>query len=149
MSSHVTRAAMRVAEALFHDGERPPPADRLAWLEVELADFTQRAGPRARLLFRAALFALWWIAPLFAWTMPTFGRLPVARRIRVLERADRSALLSAPFLAVKAILCILYYEHPDVAREIHFDGHASFVAEVPGHPKPVAIKRRPPRVEVL
>lgn len=29
---------------------------------------------------------------------------------------------SPPVLAVKAILCILYYEHPDAAREVGFVG---------------------------
>ena len=43
--------------------------------------------------------------------------LPLERRTRALERFEASAI-ALPLFALKAIFCVLYYEHPDAAREI-------------------------------
>ena len=113
--------ATAVAEALFSTTAGPPPAPRLHWLASELADFLSRSAPKARWLFRASLLAVALLAPVLAGRPWPFRWLPIQRRIRGLERLERSAV-GAPLFAVKAILCILYYEHPDAAREIGFDG---------------------------
>lgn len=123
----VVESAAAVAEALFHDGKAPPPAARMAWLADELGDFLGRSGGRARLLFRLCLFVVSWIAPLLGGRCPPLRRLDVDRRLAILTRLEEGPL-SAAFLGVKAILCILYYEHPDAAREAGFDGHQSGVA---------------------
>jgi hypothetical protein len=143
LPARTARAASRIAEALFHDGERPPPAERLAWMEADLADHVGRAGPRAVLVFRLLVFVTSWVAPLFTGALPPLARLPVERRVEVLARVERSPF-SLAFLAVKALLCIVYYEHPDAAREMGFDGHPSFVADLPGHVRPLRVKKRPP-----
>jgi hypothetical protein len=44
----------------------------------------------------------------------------VADRIRALLRLEHRA--GEPLIAVKATLCLLYYEHEDAAREVAFDG---------------------------
>ncbi len=123
----VVRACGRIAEALFHDGEDSPPAERIAWLESDVRDFLGRATGRARVMFRLCVFVIVWFGPLWALSLPPLTRLSVAARIAVLERLERSPLGFA-FFGAKALLCLMYYEHPDAARELGFDGHASGVA---------------------
>lgn len=117
------RALWAVAEALFATEQGSPPPARLAWLCAEVHDVLAHIGARARRTFRLALWALTWLAPLVVLRLPPLGRLPVRDRVRALERFERGLLpQSAAVLAVKAIVCILYFEHPDAAREIGFDG---------------------------
>ncbi|MEZ4265752.1 MAG: hypothetical protein R3F39_05185 [Myxococcota bacterium] len=121
----VTRAwlkqAASVAEVIFESDEGPPPPERIRWLCAQLDDFMARAGSRSRLVFRLALFVIGWLAPWLALRPLPFRFLSHDRRILALERLELSPLAPAMF-AVKALLCILYYEHPDAAREIGFDG---------------------------
>ena len=49
--------------------------------------------------------------------LPTLRRLSIPDRVRALTRLERRQL--APILiALRAILCLLYYEHPDVPAEV-------------------------------
>lgn len=114
------RAARSVAEALFTQPSGPPPAERLDWVERDLDDFFGHVSLRARLLFRACVATILWFAPLLVGRMPTLARLSVEERIEALERLERTPL-SLPLLAAKAILSIVYYEHPDAARDIGWD----------------------------
>jgi hypothetical protein len=49
--------------------------------------------------------------------LPPLSRLPVAERCAALEKLEHTPL-GLPLLAVKAMLCILYYEHPDSLRDM-------------------------------
>jgi hypothetical protein len=109
-----------VAEALFATEAGPPPSERLDWLALELEDFLARAGARARWMVRLALWAVLLLAPLSIGRLRGLGSLAVPERVRALCRLE-SSRLGAPVLAVKALLCVLYYEHPDASREIGFD----------------------------
>jgi hypothetical protein len=119
--SRTASAASSLAEALFSTDAGPPPAERMVWLGRELDDFLAHAGARSNFVFRLALFAVSLIAPWFIWKLGPLRALPVADRITALGRLEESPLGLSLF-AVKAILCILYYEHPDAAAEIGFDG---------------------------
>lgn len=111
-----------LAEALFVTESGLPPASRLAWMCADLRDFMTQAGSRARWTFRLALWFTSWCAPLFVGRMPPLARLPVHDRVEALERFERGGLAqTAAVLALKAVLCILYYEHPDAAASIDFD----------------------------
>lgn len=114
------RAARVVSEALFRRDEGPPPAPRLDWLERDLSDFFGHVTLRARLLFRACLATVYWIAPLLLGRLPTLASLPVEARVEAIERLERTPL-SLALLGAKAILCIVYYEHQDAADEIGWD----------------------------
>jgi len=109
-----------VAEALFAGPEGPPPSSRLDWLERDLADFFGHVTLRARLLFRACIATLFWVAPLLAGRFSSMARLTVDERIEALHRLERS-FLSLALLGAKAPLSIVYYEHPDAAAEIGWD----------------------------
>ena len=72
-------------------------------------------------MFKLSLLAVRILVPLAALRPIPLTWLGPDTRTRALNRIDRSALCG-PAIAVKAILCILYYEHPEAAAEINFDG---------------------------
>jgi len=113
-------ATHALAETLYTTEQGPPPAERLDWLVNDLDDFFTQAGKRSRFAYRLCLLAVSALAPLMVWRPPPFRKLPRPTRTRALERMERSVLGLAVFGA-KAILCILYYEHPDASRFIGFD----------------------------
>jgi hypothetical protein len=110
-----------LAEALFATSEGAPPPERLAWLRADADDFLSRAGAKSRVLLRLSLFAVSVLAPLTIGRIPPLRRLSLADRGRAITKLEQGPF-ALPLLAVKAILCILYYEHPDASREIGFDG---------------------------
>jgi hypothetical protein len=112
-------AAVAIASALFARGGVPPPPERLAYLEREVEDFLARAGTQARLMLSFMIWVVALGAPLFIGRIGTLSGLSGPDRIRALERLERR--FGEPLIAVKAILCLLYYEHPDSAREVGFD----------------------------
>lgn len=119
----LARSVWLVAEVLFATEAGPPPHHRLAWLVDDLRDFLSHVNVRARWLFRLALWVTVWFAPLWIGKIPPLGRLDVRDRARAIERLERAGMpVAAAIMAVKAVLCILYFEHPEVAAEIHFDG---------------------------
>ncbi len=113
--------ARALAEALFTTSEGPPPAERLDWLIEDIDDFMALTGTRGKLVFRLCLFAVSLIAPLLIFRFLPYRFLSSESRSRGLERMERSPFGLAVFGA-KAILCIVYYEHPDAARMIGYDG---------------------------
>lgn len=116
------RAAARAfAEALWSkDGEHPPEAHRLDFFEADLADFVGHLNPRARLLFRACLATVTWVAPLIVGRPGRLAGLPVPARIRAIERLERTPASLALF-ATKAVVSLIWYEHPDSARDLGWD----------------------------
>lgn len=105
-----------VAEALFSaDGEHVDK-ERLDWLQDDFADFFAHAHGNARLILRASLFALMWVAPLFVFRPIPLTSLSLRRRALALERFEGSFLAPAA-LAVKAMLCLLWFEHPRTRAE--------------------------------
>lgn len=114
-----TRAALRpVAEALFFGSLGPAPAERVDWVTSEVVDIVRHAGSRARLLFQICLWLVSLLAPLSIGKLRRLGGLDVATRIRALERLERTPRGAALVLALKALLCTVWYEHPDAAREV-------------------------------
>jgi len=114
-------ATAALAEALFSTHDGPPPAERLTWLIDELDHFFGHAGARARVSYFLCLIACSWLAPLLSLRPGSLASQPLPERLDTLERFERHPLGLALFGA-KAILCILYYEHPDASREVGFDG---------------------------
>lgn len=115
-----TRALDRlalIAEALFSKDGSPPPRERIAWLRAELGDFLSRASLLGRAMFVVGSLVVCWLAPVFVGALPPLSRLPLSRRIEALECFEGRRV--APVLiALRAILCLLYYEHPDAAAEV-------------------------------
>lgn len=120
LSSAMRRRARLLAEALYADEDGPPPAARLDWMEADLADFFGHVSLRARLVFWVCVTSLHLLAPLLSGRLATLGGLSVPDRVRAIERADKTPLALA-LLGAKAIVSLVYFEHPDAAREIGWD----------------------------
>jgi len=116
MTKTMLRDARAFAEALFSTERGAPPEARIDWLLTELADFTENAGARATLILQGGLLTASWLAPPLIGRAPPLARLSVADRCRALDKLEHTPA-GLPLLAVKAMLCIIYYEHPDVQRE--------------------------------
>ena len=114
------RALVAIAEAVFSRNGRPPAAERLSWIEREMEDFLARAGFRSRLMFSSMVWHTTVLAPLLSGRFALLYTLPLPERVQAVARLERR--FSEPLLAVKALLCLVYYEHPDAALEVGFDG---------------------------
>ena len=110
------RIARAIAEAVFARDGRAPPEERIAWLVGELEDFLARAGARSRFMLTFSFWLVAVAAPLALRRWPRLEALPVADRVDALSALER--VLPEPLLAVKALLCLIYYEHPDAASEV-------------------------------
>ena len=119
------RSARGIAEAVFSSEAGAPPAERIDWLASELTQFIQRAGWRSGGFYQLGLLLIAFLAPLLILRPAPLWRLSLEDRVRALRRMERA--FASVVLPVKAILCIIYYEHADAAREV---GYAS-----PCHPK--------------
>lgn len=113
--------ALSLAETLFASEEGPPPAERLQWLGDDLDHFFAHAGRRSRSVFLLCITAIDLVAPLFIRRLGRFSALPPAERLAALTRFEASPAGLA-FFGAKAALCIVWYEHPEAAREVGFDG---------------------------
>lgn len=132
VSPGLVRRLSVIAEAVFSVGALGPPPERLDWLRRELDDFLSRAGGQTRLVLSLAVWAVWLLAPLSCGRFRSLASLPIRERAYALSHLEDR--FGAPVLAVKALLCVHYYEHPDVAREIGFDGQCLVPLRAPGAP---------------
>jgi hypothetical protein len=114
-------ALYAICEALFSGDAGPPPKARVEWLVDDAEDFLREAGSRATRSIKLLLVLVVWLAPWFALRPTALRAMPLELRVRVLDRMERS-FAGALIVALKAALCIVYYEHPDAAAEIGFDG---------------------------
>lgn len=115
------KRARHVAEALFTTEDGPPPPDRVDWVERDLKDFFGNANWRGAFIFRACIFAITWLAPILIARLPPIGRLAVSDRVHAIERFESVPGAVLTVLGAKAILSLIYYEHPDAAEEIGWD----------------------------
>lgn len=110
-----------LAAVLFAKDEQPPPDARLNWTVRQIDDMLEKIGGRGRFVYRMSLRVVSWLAPLLVFSLPKLRRLSFEKRAHALERFEAGPAGMMLF-ALKAMLCIVYYEHPDAAREIGFDG---------------------------
>jgi len=120
------RAVRAVIEAIFaREGEggdvTPPSAERVTWVTGEIEDFMARASGRSYAIVLLSLVVVSFVAPLFVRRLGTLAALTPRERVEALDRFEKTGLAPA-MLAVKALLSVHYYEHPDAAREVGYDG---------------------------
>ncbi len=120
VSPRTVRGALAIADGVFSRGGRGLPPERAAWLAREIEDYLSRGSVAARLMLSAMIALVSLVAPLMIARLGPLGRLATSDKARALERLE--ARFGEPLLAVKAMLCLLYYEHADAAREVGFDG---------------------------
>jgi len=105
-----------IAEALFATEAGAPDPKRVAWVCADFADFVSRAQGRGRLVMLLSVWFLTWIAPLVVWRFGPLGALSIEKRAEALERVEGSSV-GFIALAPKAMLCMIWFEHPDTQRE--------------------------------
>ncbi len=118
------RATVRaLAEALFHhaDGPTPDQLDRLVVaVEAHLAPVSR--PQRAALLL--ALELIRWLPVLLWVAADTFDSISVPKRLRILERMDRSKAIALlmPLVAFKTLFSMLFFEQPEELRAMGYPG---------------------------
>lgn len=133
LSPWAERSLRALTEAIFarrskgDDELVPPPAERIEWVCREIDDFLARVSTRSRLLVLLSIFAVSVLAPVLMRRFGSLASLSTVDRIHALERLERSPFAPA-LLAVKALASVHYYEHPDAAREVGFDGECHVAA---------------------
>ena len=110
-----------LASVLFATDAGAPPAERLNWVVFQVSDILSKVRGKGAFVYRLSLLVVAWVAPLMIFRFPTMRRLSFEQRVRALGRFERSPL-GLMLFAIKALLCITYYEHPDAVREVGFDG---------------------------
>jgi hypothetical protein len=116
------RAARAFCEALFSADDRTaPPADRMDWLQGELDQLLCKTSWRPGGVYKLLLMLVCFVAPLYVRRLRPLWGLTIEDRVRALRRMERGSL-AAVVLAAKAIMCLIYYEHPEVAREAGYTG---------------------------
>ena len=126
LSSGALRTLRAVCEAVFSTNEGPPAPHLLDYCVTQFAISIAHSGFRSRVVFGMALLAMAVIAPVLIFRFPGLHRLPLPDRVRALTKMEESAVLAAPVLAVKAIICICFYEHPDAQKAVGFTGVGFF-----------------------
>jgi hypothetical protein len=118
------RAVVRaLGEALFHhaDGPTPEQLDTLvAGVEAHLVPVSR---PQ-RFMLLLALELVRWLPLLLLVGLDTFDGLSVERRLRILERMDRSRvlILLMPLVAFKTLFAMLFFEQPAELRAMGYPG---------------------------
>ena len=109
------------ASVQFATAAGAPPEARLNWAVAQVSAMIAATPGRGAFVYRLSVFVMAWVAPLLIFRLPTFQRLGFEQRVHALERFERSPFGMMLF-AIKALICIVYYEHPDAAVEVGFDG---------------------------
>ena len=101
----------------FSEDEKPMPKERLDWLVFEFNDFMNRAPAKGRFLFALAIIVVSILAPLLILKLPPFTRLTFHDRIRALRKLETRPA-GKVLIPLRAILCLIYYEHPEAAADL-------------------------------
>lgn len=103
-----------LAEAMFEDAATSAKS-RLESFVDEVDDFVSHASKGLRFGLLVMLEVIRFAPLLLLWRFATFESLPCPDRVRVLERMESSRFvpLTLVLAAYKAILCLIYFEHPD------------------------------------
>jgi len=117
ISNFHARQIKCISETFFSADTTPVDSQRLEWLVREYCDFMSRAPKKQRFLFRTAITVIAFLAPLFIWKIGPFSTLNFRDRVRAL-RVFEHRKIGKILVPVRAILCLIYYEHPEAARTL-------------------------------
>lgn len=115
------RVLRELARTLFDTGAGVPEP-RLDWVVAELRDMLAYTGALARFGLRMAVAFLQFAPILLFGRLRRFTSLRTAERTRMMRWLEEGPFAIA-FVPVKLYLCMVYFEHPDAARETGWDGY--------------------------
>ncbi|MEE2900687.1 MAG: hypothetical protein VYC39_00060 [Myxococcota bacterium] len=117
VSNFHARQIHYISEAFFSADTSPMDSKQLEWLVREYCDFMSRAPTKQRFLFRTAVTVIAFLSPLFIWKLGPFSTLSFNQRIRALRQFEQRKI-GRILIPVRAILCLIYYEHPEAAKTL-------------------------------
>ena len=94
------------------------------YVVTDTVDYLRYVGARTRIVFHVTLFLLVWVLPCF-WLRPPLVFQSLVKRTQTLAKIEASPL-ALPLFLVKAVLSKNYYQKPEAAREMGFDGKPLF-----------------------
>jgi hypothetical protein len=118
------RAVVRaLGEALFHHDAGPTP-EQLDTLGAAVEAHLVPVSRPQRFMLLLALELVRWLPVLLLMGHGTFDGLSIERRLRILERMDRSRvlLLLMPLVAFKTLFAMLFFEQPEELRAMGYPG---------------------------
>lgn len=103
-----------LAEAMFTDAATSAKSRLDAFVD-DVDSYMSHASKTLRFVLLVTLEVLRFAPLILLWRCTTFESLPYSDRVRVLERMETSRIgaLTLVLAAYKAILCFIYFEHPD------------------------------------
>jgi len=112
-----------LGEALFHH-DAGPSAEQLDTLVGAVEGHLVPVSRPQRALLLLALELVHWLPLLLLMGLGTFEDLSVERRLRVLERMDRSKVVALlmPLVAFKTLFAMLFFEQPAELRAMGYPG---------------------------
>ena len=117
LSEFHLRSIRAISEAIFSEDSEAMDQARLDWLVYQYDDFMSRAPAKQRLLFSLATTILSILSPLFILRPVGFSSLTHQDKIRALRKFE-SRPVGKLLIPVRAILCLIYYEHPHAAEQL-------------------------------
>jgi hypothetical protein len=123
LSPHQRAVVRALGEALFHHDRGPSPEQLDTLVDGVQAHLVPVSRPQ-RFMLLLALELVRWLPVLLLSALDTFEGLSVERRLRILERMDRSRVLVLlmPLVAFKTLFAMLFFEQPAELRAMGYPG---------------------------
>jgi hypothetical protein len=123
----ITRPLVRsLAEALFHDEARPPgeAAERYEWVTEQADDFAGHASAQLAMSLRLAAIAVEWLPLIVVGRFTRASSMSAEARSAYVSALERHPISWFALLVVawKTLLTIVWFEHPENAKELQYDG---------------------------
>lgn len=121
------RILRSLAEAFFTDPDDPADRgneQRFGWLVDDVDDFISQASPALRWGTRAALLLVELLPIFFVRRFALCSSLPLKDREHYLATVEATTTPRVSVLVVmfKTLMTILYFEHPEAAPHLGYDG---------------------------
>jgi hypothetical protein len=121
------RVLYAIAEAFFTDPNDPSERggeQRFSWLVEDVDDFVSQASPALRIGTQIAAVLLEFAPLFFIGRFARCSSLPLPDRERYLAKVEASKIPRVAVLVVafKTVMTVLYFEHPEAAPHLGYDG---------------------------
>ena len=134
------RVIFALAEALFTDPDAPSDrgaAARFSWAVSDVDAMISNASAGHRILVRVTLVLLELLPLVIVGRFARCSSLPIDARVAYLSRLDRHRItqLALPVVLWKTLLTMVYFEHPEAAPILGYDGRHEHYLRVGKKPR--------------